>query len=257
MRYFINHEGLQKGPWTIEEIKQKISSNEINPMDYVFDEDRSDWVVMMAYAPFTSFLKPGGPVEAKAPAQAPAGPESAESKDDWFVLRGDSKYGPFKYLDLVKMLQAKQLFEFDFVWNKSMSSWIRISESENFQPEKIKQLKSAAGPEAKDVFYRRKHARVQIGASILLHNNKEVWKGRSVELSSGGAGLVIPSHEIQIGQDLFLHFKAGDGVPPFNAVCKIVSKANLKNKEFRYGVKFTSISQSVQVAIKKYTDKAA
>lgn len=64
MRYFINHEGLQKGPWTIEEIKQKISANEISPMDYVFfDEDRADWVVMMAYAPFTSILKPGGPVE--------------------------------------------------------------------------------------------------------------------------------------------------------------------------------------------------
>lgn len=251
MRYFISHEGSQKGPWTIDEIRQKISSNEINVMDYVYDDDRSDWVIIMAYGPFEMMIQ-----QAQAPKGPPVQVEVAQ-KEEWFVLRADSKYGPFKYFDLVKMLQAKQLFEFDFVWNKDMASWGRVSEVPEFQPEKIKELKGLGLKELKDIFYRRKHPRVSIGASILLHNNKEVWKGRSAELGLGGAGLIISSPALQIGQDLFMHFKAGDAVPPFNAVCKIVSKSDLKNNEFRYGVKFTSISQSVQVAIKKYTDKVA
>ena len=255
MRYFINHDGSQKGPWTLEEIKQKIASSEISVMDYVFDEDRADWVVMMTFGPFAQLLH-NVPVTVvpKPLEQAPIA-----SQDEWFVLRADNKYGPFKYLDLVKMLQAKQLFDFDFVWNKSMSTWNRVSENDHFRADKIKQLKGSQAGNTENVFYRRKHARASINASILLHNNKEVWKGRSAEVSSGGAGLIIQASDIQVGQDLFLHFKAGDGVPPFNAVCKIVSKSehDKHNKEFRYGVKFTSISQSVQVAIKKYTDKVA
>lgn len=257
MRYFVNHNGSQKGPWTLEQVQEKLIAHEITVMDYVFDEDRSDWIIIMNYPAFSGFMKTFSQMPKPPQPVKNDNPSKNEGHDDWFVLRGDSKYGPFKYLDLVKMLQQKQLLEFDFVWSKKMSAWARIAEVPDFKPDHIKALKDSAVSTKKDVFFRRKHARAEIGASILLHNNKEVWKGRSAELSSGGAGLIIPSGDIQVGQDLFLHFKAGDGVPPFNAVCKIVSKAEAKNNEFRYGVKFTSISQSVQVAIKKYTDNKA
>ena len=53
------------------------------------------------------------------------------------------------------------------------------------------------------------------------------------------------------GQTLYLHFKPCDGVPPFNAVCEVVSKQyveGLKEKDapIRYGLKFTSISANTQ-----------
>ena len=65
--------------------------------------------------------------------------------------------------------------------------------------------------------------------------------------------------DFEPGQTLFLHFKAGDGVPPFNAICSIVSKQFVEEplKPIRYGVKFTSISHSVQKAIKAFADKKA
>ena len=252
MRFFINHHGVQKGPWTFAEVQQRLFAQEIDVTDYVFDEDRADWVVILNYTPFQSMLTQ---VSELKPVVTEAAPEIAFN--EWFVLRGDNKYGPFQFLELVKLLQSKDLYEFDFVWNKEMSSWMRVADMEEFKPEKIKRLKLSGMAIDKEIFFRRKHGRAHIDGSILLHNNKEVWKGKSVEISAGGAGVILPSSEVQVGQDLFLHFKAGKGVPPFNAVCKIVSKSEMKNKEYRYGVKFTSISQSVQVAIKKFTDTAA
>lgn len=252
MRFIVHHQGQQKGPWSTEEITTRLEKKELEWTDYVFDEQKRDWVMMLDHDHFkVHFQKWRQPVNPVAPKPQPDGAE-------WYVLRDENKYGPFLYLELIKMLQEKKLFEFDYIWNRQkMESWMRISEVADFHPDKIRQVKETSGETAKDIFYRRRHGRAKYGASILLHNNKEVWHGHSMEVSAGGAGVVIDSDAIQVGQSLFLHFKAGDGVPPFNAVCVIVSKATSKGKSVRYGVRFTSISQSIQQAIKKFTDRKA
>ncbi|PIS11130.1 MAG: hypothetical protein COT73_05605 [Bdellovibrio sp. CG10_big_fil_rev_8_21_14_0_10_47_8] len=253
--YYIHQNGVQKGPWTLAEIVRKIDSQEIQAVDYIFDESKKDWVMMLEFQHLASRWNQAPP---QAQTQKSPRPNSAE---EWFVLRGDNKYGPFVYLDLVKMLQEKTLQEFDFIWNVTMQGWTRVSETAEFQADKIKALREKGEAKESAIFFRRKHARTKVTTSILLHNNKEVWKGQSLELSAGGAGLVIDSDQIEVGQNLFLHLKAGDGVPPFNAVCEIVSKQILDGHHgkvaVRYGVRFTKISQTVQQAIKKITDQAA
>ncbi len=251
-KHFVHQSGQQKGPWTFDEILKEIEASRLQWTDYLFDEQKKDWVLLLDYGPLserfqfwsnqkaTSTLLPDGALD-----------------EEWFVLKGENKYGPFAFLDMVKMLQDKKLFEFDYIWTKKLAAWSRVADCADFQPEKIKALRDAGKAKAPEVFFRRRHARAMYRASILLHNNTEVWKGRSLEVSPGGAALIIPSVAIKVGDSLFLHFKAGDGVPPFNATCTIVSKKELRGNEVRYGVKFTSIAQSIQAAIKKYTDRAA
>jgi len=252
VKFVIHHQGNQRGPWELEEVLQKLESRALDWTDYVFDDSQKDWMMLLDHPVFSEHFK-----RWKQPTNKVQTPRPNEG-NEWYILRADNKYGPFTQLEVIKMLQEKKLFEYDYVWNRSkMQSWYRISEVPEFQPDKIKALREKNGSNLTDIFYRRRHARAKYGASILLHNNKEVWKGQSLEVSSGGAGLLIDSAAIQVGQTLFLHFKAGDGVPPFNATCTIVSKQTTKGKEFRYGVKFTSISQTIQQAIKKYTDQAA
>src|SRR5690606_38372739 len=110
----------------------------------------------------------------------------------------------------------------------------------------IKKLKSTLMPEINEVFFRRRHRRVKYGGTILVHDNKSVWKGQGVEISAGGAGVIMENSMIVPGQTLYLHFKPGDGVPPFNAVCEVVSKRFVegvkdKNAPIRYGLKFKNI----------------
>ena len=186
----------------------------------------------------------------------------SKDENEWFILKGENRYGPFSYLELVKMLQEKSLYEFDFIWHQGMSSWKRVAELSEFNVDKIKTLKKSDEVDVSEVFFRRRHARAQYGASILVHNNKSVWKGQGIEISAGGAAVVIENAALQPGQILFLHFKPGDGVPPFNAICTIVNKQFLNNASstatpVRYGVKFTSISYSVQQSIADYTKKVA
>jgi hypothetical protein len=262
MKFYLSREGQQLGPWSAAEIAEKLEKKALSWTDYLFDESTKEWVLLMEHPEFSEVFKR---LANNAPSLNQTMAISTESlplknEKEWFVLKESNKYGPFKYLELVRMLQEKNLYEYDFVWNSKLSQWRRVSEVEDFLPEKIQDLRSSPIKEVQDVFFRRRYPRASYGASLVIHNSKAVWKGQSMEIGPGGAGIVVEKVNFEPGQTLFLHFKAGDGVPPFNAICTVVSKHPVPGSSLaavRYGVKFTNISQSVQKAIKSYTDNVA
>lgn len=258
MKFYLSRDGQQLGPWSAEEIKQRLEKKEISWTDYLFDEFSKEWVFLMEHPKFSETFKK---LAHAPPSQSPAIVETAPiaQETEWFVLKDNNKYGPFKYLELIKMLQERKLYEYDFLWQSQMPHWRRVSEIEDFQVGRIQQLVASDAPEVKSAFFRRRYQRASYGASLVIHNSKSVWKGHSLEIGPGGAGIIVEGASFDIGQSLFLHFKAGDGVPPFNAICTVIGKAVVSGNmpSVRYGVKFTTISQSIQHAIMFYTDKAA
>ena len=256
MKFYLSRQGHQYGPWSEQEIIQHLREERLSWTDYLFDEKSKEWILLMDYPAFSGELKKIMTDMPKTPTEK----QTQQSDKEWYILKSENKYGPFAYLEVIRMLQEKSLYEYDFIWNsKQTQQWKRVSELEEFSSNRIKELNQSKDPAVKDTFFRRRYARKAYGASLLVHNSKSVWKGQSMEISSGGAGIVIENPDFEPGQTLFLHFKIGDGVPPFNAICSIVSKhlINDEKKTTKYGVKFTSISQTVQSAIKDYTEKAA
>lgn len=277
--FYVSHEGHQQGPLSLDEIVAKVKTGELSPLDYLYDESKSDWVAFIEFGPLAQKIQEHKP---KAPPKpAPDKELKAEEKKieetvkkmeetgqevnehmvtEWYVLKGENKFGPFAYTDLIKMLQQKVVFEFDFVWYPGLSSWKRIAELEAFTDRHIQTLKETLMPEISEVFFRRRHRRVAYNGTVLVHDNKSVWKGHGVEISAGGAGVVMENSLLTPGQTLYLHFKPGDGVPPFNAICEVVSKKFVegvkdKNAPIRYGLKFTSISPNTQKFLQDYTKR--
>lgn len=269
-KYYLHHNGKQCGPWSVEEIHRKLEARECAWTDYLYDDLKKDWVVVMEYPPLAKLYRSqnasGRPMVFEvapsgrlmpAPTEPPEVSSPNINPEEWFVLKGETKYGPFLYLDLVHMLQDKKLFEYDYVWNLKLEGWLRVADVPEFKAEQIRSLRETGLSKISKVFFRRRYARANFGSSIVMHNNKEIFKGQTLEISAGGAGVVMEAGNFEPGQKIFLHFKAGDGVPPFNATCEVVSRHNLDKGQFRYGLKFVNISQSVQKAIKKFTDKKA
>lgn len=264
-KFFVSHLEQQMGPYALDEIVHLVHQGTLSPLDYIYDGKKEDWVLFLDYEDLSSrvnALKPKGspkPVgeispEPKAAKSVNADPMSVE----WFILKGENKFGPFTYLDVVKMLQQGVVFEFDFAWNETYTNWLRIAEIDNFNKDNIKKLKESALPDITQVFFRRRHKRVNYGGTILIHDNQKVWKGKAVEISEGGAGVIMENSLVVPGQELYLHFKPGDGVPPFNAVCEVVSKqyvAGVKDPKspVKYGLKFRTISSEGEKVIKEVT----
>lgn len=264
-QYYLSSNGTQHGPFIHETVIQKIETHEHQWTDYVFDEEVGDWMLLLEHPAFSSMLAAKPPV---APPRRPPEDEkvvklSGMMKDkEWFILKEGNNYGPFCQLEIIQMLQEKSLFEYDYIFHSKLNAWKCVAEIEDFSAENIRKVKELGDADVAEVFFRRRHARASYGASLIVHNNLKVFRGQALEISAGGAGVLINSAELQPGQSLFLHFQPGEGVPPFNAVCQIVSKQFVRDapnaqEPVKYGVKFTTLSQSVRDSIKSYTTKAA
>lgn len=266
--YYVSKNNQQIGPFSEEILLTKIKAKEISWMDYIYDEARKDWVIIVEHKSFNKMFTES--VLKHAVSDPLVSINRDKSKDQspievikekaWYVLKDNNNYGPFSQAEIIQMLQAKILYEYDFLWQPEMESWKRLAEITEFSRTNLKKLLQSGDPEIAELFFRRRNVRVNYGCSLIVHNNKQIFKGRSLEISSGGAGVFIDTNQFAPGQNLFLHFQPGDGVPPFNAVCTIISKefhTNPINKanEYRYGVKFTSISQNIKQKIQEFAEK--
>jgi PilZ domain/GYF domain 2 len=279
-KYYVSHETQQMGPYSIDEIVSFVSGGTLSPLDYIYVEAKNDWILFLDYEELSEkvkALKPKAPPKIEEERHVEEPPKikkasyngrefpsdfSEPIKHEWFVLKGENKFGPFAYVDVVKMLQQGVVFEFDYAWHNGMDGWERLAEIKYFSKDSLSKLKESAMPEISEVFFRRRYKRVKYGGTILVHDNKKVWKGSGVEISEGGAGVVMENAMVLPGQELYLHFKPGDGVPPFNAVCEVVSKqfvsgVSSPSTPIMYGLKFKTISNETQKVLKEYTKKAS
>lgn len=278
-KFYVSHEAQQMGPYSIDEIVAFINQGTLSPLDYIYDEQKGDWFVFLEHDELSAKIKALKPSEPplvqklKDPISQVKKPSyqdktnwpeelSEPLKHEWFVLKGENKFGPFAYTDVVKMLQQGVVFEFDYIWHDGMAGWERLAELKAFDKDYLRTLKESAMPEISEIFFRRRYRRVRYGGTVLVHDNKKVWKGKSVEISEGGAGVIMENSMVIPGQELYLHFKPGDGVPPFNAVCEVVSKQYVNelsgpNTAIKYGLKFKSVSMETQNLLKDYTKKSA
>jgi hypothetical protein len=262
-KYIVTHKETQVGPLTSQEIAGKIQAEELFWVDYIFDEQQNEWVLLMEHSDFAyAFQKWRSEAEEVLemnPIDTPKSPK--RSHGEWYLLRGENQHGPFTYVEMIRKLQEKALFEYDFVWNSSLAGWQKVAEVSEFRPNRIRSL-LAGGPEDTDevkaAFLRRRYLRAPCNSSLIVHDAKGLWRGRSLEIGAGGAGITLDSGRFNVGDTLHLHFKPGDGVPAFNAVCTIVN-ANFtdmhSNGPYRYGVRFTSVANWAQKAIANYTDR--
>jgi hypothetical protein len=290
MKYLVSHQGQQSGPFAVEEIVRQVRAKELDLFDYIYDQDKDDWVLLMENASVAAKLKEGKPsrpptklsvVEeepaqeaAPAPKPAPqpekaaaaatkpqAAPSQNETPDEeprfnvtahtiseWFVLKGENRFGPFTYTEVIKMLQQKTVFPFDFVWHTGMENWKRVAEVADFAADNIRKLFSKTGKSKEEVFLQRRFKRRQYTGRVIIHDGASLWRGQGFEISKGGVGVTMQNTMVVPGQQLTVHFNGHDEWPAFNATCEVVSKkfVGAANAPVEYGLRFLSLSQEAQ-----------
>jgi hypothetical protein len=259
--FYVYHQGEQKGPISLGEIASKLRTRELEMNDYLYDEASSDWALIAAYPALTDLIKD---VQVAAPAQQKQVEVKAGEANEWFALKGNLRFGPFAYTELVRLLQEKSMHDSDFVWHAGLKEWKKVAELSQFNPEAIRKLRESGQAGLDEVFFRRRHARMEHDGSILMHNNQKVFRGKSLEISAGGAGIVLDTTKLEVGHQVFLHFKPAKDLPPFNAVCEVVSRRPVNSADalapIHYGVKFLKIESKTTKAIEALaaqTKKAA
>jgi hypothetical protein len=269
--YTVSRNGETMGPWAIEEIARKLAATELSVTDFAWDDAADDWTPLMDFAPLKAHLqslKPGRPstkavektiestvtkIQAADVTEAKA--VGTEERPEWYVSRGQQKFGPFTYFGVIKALQDKAVYEFDYIWTNGMESWVRIAEHERFGSETIRELMKTA--EGAAVFAKRKHTRILLENDVLVHDNNSVSPGRMVEASEGGSGLVVRNSALIPGQMVNVHFSSLEGLPAFNAIGEVVSKKFAKGTRDRrapihYGIRFVKMDQKASERVREF-----
>ena len=181
---------------------------------------------------------------------------------EWFISKGDNKFGPFNYFDVIKLLQEKVVFGFDFAWSAGLENWARITEIPTFSEEFVAEVIKNNEVQKLDLFLKRKHKRIETPFDCYAHNNTAAWKGQGVEMSAGGAGVIMNNSLVIPGDTIYLHVKKQNGLQSFNALCEIVAKKFSKSVSradmpLKYGLKFLTINDEAQTNVKEYIAKRA
>lgn len=272
--YFVSHGEQNLGPWTTEEIVRRLASGEIQATDFIFEDDRGDWIPLMECQSLIQTLKAKRPTKAPPMAQKVEQPKMTETpnplqkaketielpgdeKTEWFVQKATHRFGPLTYSGVIRALQEKMIYEFDHIWREGMERWLRIAEVEQFTAECIKQMAEQMKDDQKKVFMMRKHLRHSFDCEIMVNDNKTVWMGQAFQGSAGGSGMIIRNATLAPGQIINVHFAGNETLPPFNAVCEIVSKKFIREVKFPrtpvpYGVKFIKMDPAVEELVKRH-----
>lgn len=262
MKYQVSRQGVASGPLALDEIVAKVKGKELDLFDYIYDESKQDWVLLMEFSALAERLKSSKPprppqtqtaeepsltvVPAQAKETVKASAPSAHTISEWFVLKGENRFGPFSYNDVVRMLQQKVVFPFDLIWHAGLDNWRRVAELEDFHEDTIRSLFSNSSKQ-KEVFVERKFARKPFQGRVVVHDNLSLWKGEGFEISKGGVGINMSNSLVVPGQHVFVHFRQHGEWPAFNAVCEVVSKKFVSDASpVQYGLRFLSLSQEVQ-----------
>ena len=253
-RFYVFHKGEQSGPLSLQEIATRVRAQTLDLNDYLYDEAAADWIFLAAHMMLSPLLAGVTSSQTSAPApQAEVATQIEGAPSEWFALRGDLRFGPFSFVEVIRLLQDKSLQDSDYVWHAGLKDWQTVSELPEFQPEAIRKLRDSGLSIRDEVFFRRRHARIPHNGSVLLHNNQKVFRGKGLEISAGGAGVVLETSALEVGKQVFLHFQPAAEIPSFNAVCEITSRRAVNSADVTaptfYGVKFIKIESKTTKAI--------
>ena len=143
-----------------------------------------------------------------------------ESTENWYVLHGSQKSGPYEYKRMIQMIQKNELMDYSYVWAPHLPKWSQVYSLQEFSKDRFLLLKSL--PEYQESFVARKNARMTADINILGHNNIRFFDGKLTSISEAGALCLINTPLVQVGDKIKIHLKSESD--SFNIEATIIRK---------------------------------
>lgn len=184
--------------------------------------------------------------------------QTTTNSAQWYILRGEMKYGPYDYKSLITMIQEGELFDYNYVWASHMENWTLVGDLQEFSKDRLCRL-----IETKDhlagAFKERQFPRVDLSTPVYAHNDHTFFDGQTVSISENGALLLLNDPLLLPGQRVLIHFRSSEVNPQtFNVLCEVVrknfSKQRLNVKSgLHYAVRFLQVQDQGKTQLTKWT----
>jgi hypothetical protein len=134
--WFYNRNLKPQGPFSLEEMRQKIFSGEVGPHDLICDDTDGRWKMAMEFRLFETGLYP-----AAQEVNVQNTEESVQVKE-WILLVGAEngsmlQEGPFSQMELRQKIQERSVSTQQYVWKQGLTGWCQIKDRPEFISETL------------------------------------------------------------------------------------------------------------------------
>lgn len=262
--YFVSHLGKKPdGPFTHSELKRRLKAGELAYTDYIWSPDGEEWQMLAAH-----FSGDFPPPKEPPPGISVSGDKKLGEREFasdtfsqdlgisnepiWFLYRDNTKFGPYRYLELVRLLQTNACAPDDFVWKPGFQDWTRVRHCAEFEEQVLRKLVHLRNFSAEKVFIERRFPRVPYESEVILHDEKRVVFGAARSLSEGGAFLEVSKPTHVKGDRIKIHFTPGAVAVPFNCIAEVTMVS--KGPPAGYNVKFIYLEEEDRKRISQYAE---
>lgn len=88
----------------------------------------------------------------------------------WYILRGEMKFGPYEYSALIHMIQTGELFDYNYVWAPHMESWMLLGDIQEFSKDRLARLIQSQD-HLSGAFIKRSSPRIDCDIDVYAHND--------------------------------------------------------------------------------------
>lgn len=264
--FFVSRAGTAvQGPFSKRDLSKKLQNNELLYTDYLWNENQQSWEMLAQF--FSHDFPP--------PKDPPPGVKTTKKKEVlrefkentfsqdvgisnepiWFLFKDNTKFGPYRYLELVRLLQTNACAPDDFLWKPGFSDWQRLRACPEFSESVLKKMVHLKNISSEKVFVQRRFPRVPYDGEVILHDDNKVLFGEVRSLSEGGAFLEVPKPTHQQGDRLKIHFTPGAVKVPFNCIAEVTQVS--KSAPAGYNVKFIYLEEEDRKRISEYAKSVA
>lgn len=124
---------------------------------------------------------------------------------EWYIARGKNKYGPYTTEEMILLRQQRKAFEYDLVWKQGLRQWKPLIQTEEFSAHAMAERAQKA--ETCTVFNRRQWPRVRKEVPLIVHNEINLWRARTLNISQGGALIELHTPTLKPGDAIHVHFQ--------------------------------------------------
>lgn len=178
---------------------------------------------------------------------------------EWYIARGEKKYGPYSLDEMIVLRQQRKIFEYDLVWKSGLRQWKVLIQTEEFSAQAMAERSMKA--ETCDVFNRRKWPRVKVEMPAYVHNNQNLWVAKTLNISQGGTLLELNTPFLKVGDQIHIHFQG-----PLHENTKFSCTGEITGKRFtherihvnshiQYNVRFEAMDPEAQPKLISWVDE--
>jgi hypothetical protein len=174
----------------------------------------------------------------------------------WYILRGEMKYGPYEYSALIHMIQTGELFDYNYVWAPHLESWMLLGDMQEFSKDSLARLIQAQDHLA-GAFIKRGSPRLTCDIDVYAHNDYNFFDGKCTSISDNGALVLLNDPLLLPGQEIIIHFRGGseNNATAFNVKAEVIRKNFTKQRlnvksGLHYAVRFLQVQKEGQDQIK-------